>query len=227
MNSQTELLERLGRLAGALTLTERQLAAHLVEHLEDWGYRSSSELAAVLGVHRSTIVRFAQHAGYAGFPELQEAARAAYLHAVAESRDLFLSDVGQGDAGTAVRDVYQKELLNIQRSYGHLDSEALEATAQELAAAERVVVFGRRFSYPIALHIGMMLRTVRPGVETSPASGGSSVDQLFDLDSSDFVLAVSLRRHSPEVQRTLGFLAGAAVPVTVLTDASPGDNVPA
>src|SRR5699024_5328816 len=84
----------------------------------------------------------------------------------------------------------------------------------------------RRFSYPIALHIGMMLRTVRPGVETSPASGGSSVDQLFDLDSGDFVLVVSLRRHSPEVQRTLGFLAGAAVPVTVLTDASPGDNVP-
>lgn len=226
MTTETDVLERLDLAAGALTPQERRLAAHLVEHLEQWGYQSSSQLATTLGVHRSTIVRFAQHVGYAGFPELQQSARQAYLESVSTQRDLFLSDVGPGDTRTTVQAVYQKELQNMQRSYAHLDVTALDVTARAIASARRVVLFGRRFSFPIALHISLILRTVREHVDTAPSPGGSSVDQLFDLGPDDFVLAVSLKRHSPEVQRTLRFLAEAEVPVTILTDASPGDNVP-
>ena len=52
------------------------------------------------------------------------------------------------------------------------------------------------------------------------------MDLLFDLTPDDLVRVVSMRRHSPEVQRTLRYLADAGVPVTVLTDASPGNDLP-
>lgn len=219
------LLERLDAAAEHLTPQERRLAAHLVEQLERWGFLSSTELANDLSVHRSTVVRFAQNIGYKGYPELQEAARAAYLRSVSVKRELVLSDPSSPESDT-VQAVYQRELQNLQRSYRHLDLAALEATAQSLATARRVVVFGRRFSHPIALHLALVLRTMREGVEVAPPSSGTSVDLLFDLEPEDFVLAVSLRRHSPEVQRTLRYLAAAGVPVAVLTDASPGNNVP-
>lgn len=220
-----DLLERLDAAADQLTPQERRLAAHLVEQLERWGFLSSTELANDLGVHRSTVVRFAQNIGYKGYPELQEAARAAYLRSVSARRDLVLSDPGAAESDT-VQAVYQREVQNLQRSYRHLDLAALEATAQSLAGARRVVVFGRRFSHPIALHLTLVLRTMRESVEVAPPSSGTSVDLLFDLTPADFVLAVSLRRHSLEVQRTLRYLATAGVPVSVLTDASPGNNVP-
>ncbi len=220
-----DLLGILDRTADSLTPQERRLAAHLIEHLESWGYLSSSELADQLGVHRSTVVRFAQHVGFAGYPELQESVREAYVRALSASNDLVLTEAGEQGTG-AVQAVYQRELHNLQRSYRHLDLEALEATARGIASARRVVLFGRRFSYPIALHISLVLRTMRERVDAAPAPGGSSVDQLFDLGAEDYVLVVSLRRHSPEVQRTLKYLAAADVPVTVLTDASPGNNVP-
>jgi DNA-binding MurR/RpiR family transcriptional regulator len=224
-----DLVERVDAHANALTPQERRLAAHLVEHLERWGYLSSSELAAELSVHRSTIVRFAQHLGFAGYPELQEEAREAYVRTVTATRDLVLTDVGDvGEAGTsAVQAVYQRELQNLRRSYTHLDLDALDATARGLAFARRVLLFGRRFSYPIALHMSLVLRTMRERVDASPAPGGSAVDQLFDLGPEDFAVVVSLRRHSPEVQRTLRHLAEAEVPRTVLPDASPGNDVPA
>lgn len=219
------LFDRLDGAANDLTPQERRLAAHLVEHLESWGYLSSSELALQLGVHRSTAVRFAQHIGFAGYRELQAAARDAYVQAVTGSHDLVLTG-SDGNGPSTVQAVYQRELQNLQRSYAHLDMAALEATVESLASARRVVTMGRRFSYPIALHVSLVLRTMREGVDAAPGAGGTSIDQLFDLGSEDFVLVVSLRRHSREVQRTLRYLADAGVPVTVLTDASPGDNVP-
>lgn len=221
-----DILAVLDLTADSLTPQERRLAAHLVEHLERWGYLSSSELAEQLGVHRSTVVRFAQHIGFAGYPELQESVRQAYVTALSAPRDLVLSDAGEEDAET-VQAVYQRELHNLERSYRHLDIDALDATAKGIASARRVLLFGRRFSYPIALHISLVLRTMRERIDAAPAPGGSSVDQLFDLTAEDYVVVVSLRRHSPEVQRTLKYLADAHVPVTVLTDASPGNNVPA
>jgi DNA-binding MurR/RpiR family transcriptional regulator len=220
-----DLMERLDGASAALTPQERRLAAHLVEQLERWGFLPSTELARELGVHRSTVVRFAQNIGFKGYPELQESARAAYLQAVSGSSDLVLNAGDDGDNGT-VQAVYQRELQNLQRSYSHLDVAALEATAQQLASARRVVVFGRRFSHPIALHLALVLRTMRDRVDVAPPSSGTSVDLLFDLGPDDFVLVVSLKRHSPEVQRTLRFLAAASVPVAMLTDASPGADVP-
>lgn len=222
----TDLEERVALAAEQLSPQERRLAAHLVEQLERWSYSSSTALAAELGVHRSTVVRFAQSLGFKGFPELQQSARASYHRAVAVQRELVLSDMGAPESMT-VQAVYQRELQNLQRSYHHLDLAALEATAAQLAGARRVLLFGRRFSHPIALHLALVLRTMRAGVEVAPPVSGTSVDLLFDLGPEDFVLVVSLRRHSPEVQRTLRYLADAGVPVGVLTDASPGNNVPA
>lgn len=221
-----DLLERLEVAAADLTPQERRLSGHLVEHLERWGYLSSTELARDLDVHRSTIVRFAQNLGFKGYPELQDAARAAYLREVQAPNHLVLNAGGDEELGI-VQAVFQREIENLQRSYTHLDVGVLEETAASIAAARRVLVFGRRFSHPIALHIALILRTMRQRVEAAPATGGSSVDLLFDLTPEDLVLVVSMRRHSPEVQRTLRYLADANVPVTVLTDASPGNDLPA
>ncbi|HET9026762.1 MAG TPA: MurR/RpiR family transcriptional regulator [Trueperaceae bacterium] len=223
--SPEDLQARLDRAADQLTPQELRLAAHLVEQLERWGYLSSTELAAELGVHRSTVVRFAQNIGFKGYPELQESARAEYHKSFSVPRELVMSDMG-GPESYTVQAVYQRELQNLQRSYHLLDIAALEATAKSLASARRVLLFGRRFSHPIALHLALVLRTMRDRVEVAPPPSGTSVDLLFDLGPEDFVLVVSLRRHSTEVQRTLRYLADAGVPVAVLTDASPGNNGP-
>lgn len=224
---QTDLMLLLDEAAGRLTPQERRLSTHLVEQLERWGYLSSTELAAAVGVHRSTVVRFAQNLGFKGYPELQEAARRAYLKVIAApTRELVLRDPN-APGGRTLSAVYRRELENLKRSYGHLDLSALEATAEGLAGAQRVLVFGRRFSHPIALHLTQLLSTMREGVAVAPPAGGTAVDQLFDLSPADYVLVVSMRRHSHEVQRTLRFVVDTGVPVTVLTDASPGNTFPA
>src|SRR5690625_923015 len=140
--SGLSLLDLLDPAASRLTPQERRLARRLVERLEQWGYLSSSELARELGVHRSTVVRFAQAVGYRGYPELQEAVREAYHRTVAASNQLVLTGETDGRLGK-VQAVFDRELENLQRSYSNLDMAALEETAAKIASARRVLVYGR------------------------------------------------------------------------------------
>jgi len=225
MDDMSALRLRLEQCSSEFSPSETRLATDLLEHPDEWGYLASTQLAARLRVHRSTIVRFAQRAGYAGFPELQEAARGAYLNAMSAAPELVLLD--PHDAGGAlIGDIFQRELANLQQSYLNLPVEVLEATARAVAEARRVLVFGRRFSYPIALYLSLALRAMRGNVELAPEPGGTSVDQLFDLGAEDYAVVVSMRRYSPEVQRVLRYLAGRAVPHTLLTDTSPARDFP-
>ncbi len=215
----TRLLEER---AQALSPTEMRLAGHLVEHPERWGFSSTTRLAAELDVHRSTIVRFAQRLGFSGYVELQEAVRNTFMQSLSAS-DLVLTAPGAFNDG-AITELYDRELRNLRQTYANLDMEVLEATARGVARARRVLVFGRRFSYPIALHLSLTLNAIRDGVRLAPEPGGSSIDGLFDLEAADYALLVSLRRHSSEVQRTLAFLTNRRVPHTLLTDSSPIGN---
>lgn len=225
MDGLAEMRTHLERLSGVFSPSEIRLATDLVEHPDQWGYLPSTQLADRLQVHRSTIVRFAQRAGFAGFHELQAAARAAYLSSVSSSPALVLTDAPAGE-GALISDIFQRELANLQETYRNLSVPALESTASGLASARRVMVYGRRFSHPIALYLSLALRSMRPGVELAPEPGGTSIDVLFDLGADDYALVVSMRRYSPDVQRTLRFLAGRGVPHSLLTDTSPTHDFP-
>lgn len=225
MDDMAAFRSRLEQHAPDFSPSESRLASDLLEHPDEWGYLASTQLAARLRVHRSTIVRFAQRAGYSGFPELQEAAREAYLSAMSAAPELVLLDPRE-PGNTLLGDIFQRELANLQQSYLNLPPAALEETAEALAGARRVLVFGRRFSYPIALYLSLALRAMRGSVELAPEPGGTSIDQLFDLGREDYALVVSMRRYSPEVQRVLRYLAGRAVPHTLLTDTSPAKDFP-
>ena len=225
MNALDELRATLEARSGGFSPSEGRLAADLIEHPDQWGYQPSTVLAERVGVHRSTIVRFAQRAGFEGYPEMQRAVREAYLSSMAAAPELVLTDTTPAE-GAVVSAVFQRELSNLQQSYRSLSLDTLERTAEGLAGAERVIVFGRRFSHPIAQYLSLALRTMRPGVDVAPDPGGTSIDRLFDLGAQDYALVVSLRRYSPEVQRVLRHLHEGGVPHTVLTDTSPAADVP-
>jgi DNA-binding MurR/RpiR family transcriptional regulator len=219
MTKQKTIHDWIAARAKGLTAGELRLSAHLGEHLDLWAYESAAQLADRLGVHRSSIVRLAQKLGLSGFPELQETARNALLKSFTPSPELYLKFSVNSHADV-VEGIYQRELMNLRQTYESLDIIELDATAKAIACAERVVLFGRRFSYPIALYLSLALKTMRDNVRLAPDPGGSAVDALFDLEPQDFALIVSMRRHSPEVQRAIDFLSQLRVPQALLTDVS-------
>jgi DNA-binding MurR/RpiR family transcriptional regulator len=212
--------EWISKKAENMSPAGHMLAAHLVNHLEFWAFEPANRIAAHLGVHRSTIVRFAQALGLAGFHELQDQTRKALLKTFSPSTEIAISRGNPGEA--EVERIFEREMGNLRETYQLLDIEALRSAADRLASARKVTSFGRRFSYPVALYLCFALRTMREMVRLAPDPGGSAIDCLFDLGREYLAVIVSLRRHSPEVRRVLGFLGDSRIPTVLLTDFSPG-----
>lgn len=208
----------------SLSTLEAKLAAHLIEQPERWAFESASQLAEQLGVHRSTIVRFAQRLGFKGYPELQSFVRRGLRRILGMDPESIWGSMDGEDS--VLKAVYLREQHNLQQTYALLDPKILNLTAKALAEAGNVLVFGRRFSYAIAFYLYASLRLMRNGVRIAPDPGGSTVDAIFDLGPNDYALIVSLRRHSPEIRRTIEFLCQAKVPCALLTDVSPAPLLP-
>ena len=58
--------------------SQKAIARYIIDHLDEIGYLSAEELARKGNTSSSTVVRFAQSLGFAGYPELQKAARDEY-----------------------------------------------------------------------------------------------------------------------------------------------------
>jgi DNA-binding MurR/RpiR family transcriptional regulator len=58
--------------------SQKAVARYIIDHLEEVGYLSAEELGRKGSTSSSTVVRFAQSLGFAGYPELQRAARDEY-----------------------------------------------------------------------------------------------------------------------------------------------------
>ncbi len=58
--------------------SQKAIARYIIDHLEEVGYLSAEELGRKGSTSSSTVVRFAQSLGFAGYPELQKAARDEY-----------------------------------------------------------------------------------------------------------------------------------------------------
>lgn len=212
----------------SLSSSEVKLASHLANHPEEWAFEPANVLAKVLSVHRSTIVRFAQRLGFMGFPDLQRSIRSEYLAELSDERETLrvVAETASSADGSTLRGIFARESQNLVRTYDRLDEELVERVAELLATAHRVVVLGRRFSFPIAQHLSLALRTMRDDVQLAPEPGGSILDTVFDLGPEDFGVVISMKRNSPEVRSALSFMADAGVPNTLLSDAGPLPNVP-
>lgn len=221
MDDNQPLSSQIRKKLKNLTSREELLAADMSNNEERWAFEKASSIAEQTGVHRSTIIRFAQKMGFRGFPELQSAVREEFLknHGSSPELHLDLNNSGNEETFSIAQTVYGKDLDNLHMTYRNLDLPTLEQTAKGLVDARKIFIFGRRFSYPIALHIGYFLRVMRSGICIAPDPGGSVVESLYGMNTNDYALVVTLVRHSPEVQRVLSSLEQAKVPMTIMTDA--------
>lgn len=107
-----------------------------------------AELAEAVGVSQPTIVRFANAIGCDGFHDFRIAlAQSVALgipatQSVIEARD---------DTATTVSKIFDFSITSLDHVRRHLDLAALEAAAQALAAAERIVFIGLGASGIVAM----------------------------------------------------------------------------
>jgi DNA-binding MurR/RpiR family transcriptional regulator len=203
------LAERIDDAWQGLSPQEQRVADFLRSRPEESALYNSSELARRTGVSKATVSRLFRRLGFA---DSQEA------------RDLLRAQRGAGlpvqvdDADDALGVQVARDALHLQALAEGTDRAALQAAAEAIAAAPRVVVVGFRSGFPIAMLLRQALVQARPDVRLVPEQGQTLGEELVGLGTEDVVVVVAIRRRPSTLDATLRALAAGPARTVVIAD---------
>jgi DNA-binding MurR/RpiR family transcriptional regulator len=123
----------------ALPPSERKVADYVLKFADDVIHFSVTDLAQMLEVSESTVVRFCQRLGYQGYPEFKILLA---RDLGTPFRDTYDSLHVQDDAGTVVRKTFQILIQALNDTQGILDPDHVEKVVALLLKSHQVFLFG-------------------------------------------------------------------------------------
>lgn len=208
------LEQRVRQTYPELKRQERRLADFVLDHLDDLATYNSIELADLCEVSKATVSRFFRRLGYASFRDVREDNRA-----LRQSGIPLVSADSAGQKQLPQRHL-QREMANLQALAQALEAVDLDGLLQTLLNARRVVIFGFRNSYPVALHLRQQLLQIRSDVLLLPQPGQSLSEDLVGLQAEDLVILVGFRRRPALFPQLLAHLVARQLPLLLLSEPS-------
>ena len=160
--SLAALLLRIENSLSNLSKSERKVAEYIQENPREIIDLSVAALADACGVSDPTVVRAYKKLGFSGYEDL----KLTLAQATVSPDEFIHEEIRAEDSVQAVRDkVFQSALLALQFTRDMLEPKTLEAAAQLLMNARKIVIFGLGGSAPVAMDLHHKL--LRLGLDTS------------------------------------------------------------
>jgi len=215
MTIRDDIRERFAALSPAL----QQVARHVLDHPNDVVTSSMRTVGTRAGSKPATLVRFAQHLGFAGWPQLKEA---------------FANDMGLGSeaygararqlVGRAADHTLVDELFDVQRANLELTHRQNQSTLQRTCAllekSPAVHAAGFRSCFPVAFSFVYLYRLFRPTVHLVDGQGGSLEMQQRAFAKGDALVVTSFSPYSREALQVTEAAKAAGCRVVAITDSA-------
>jgi DNA-binding MurR/RpiR family transcriptional regulator len=209
-----DLVTRIEERAGSLTRAERRVAEAVLAEPGLLAFATVAELGERAGTSGATVVRFADHLGYAGWAGLQATARASIDQLRPASVRIREAGVDDVLAATAAR-----EADNVLRTLDAVDRDAFDRAVRLLADRRRsvhVLAGAAEDGIGTALHDALDL--LRPGTLRLSGTPVTVASRLAHLARGDVLVAIDLRRYERWVLEAASQATGAGGVVVALTD---------
>jgi DNA-binding MurR/RpiR family transcriptional regulator len=218
------LKRRLIEVEPSLPKRLRQTAAFALDHPDEIALGTASRVAQRADVQASTLVRFAQALGFAGFSDLQALFRA---HMRTRWPDysqrleaLHQGALASGDplqllAGFA--DSAAASLAKLRRS---LHRDELEAALVPLVRARLIYVVGQRRAFSVAHYLVYALAQLGIGAALIDDVGGLGREQLAAAGDDDALIAISFAPYAPFTLERVKAARAGGTPIVVVTDSA-------
>ena len=202
----------------------RQVAIFLWQHPGDVALGTISRVAAQAGVQPSTLVRFAQIFGFAGFSDFQLLFKEHVKGSWPDGPPRRSQDI----AGTGATDAdlrFMNGLIGAaQDSLGRIgsdfDGESFERMATLLAAADLIYVIGSKRAFPVTAYVSLTLS--QQGVRNVLVDnvGSNALDQIGCIGKGDAVLAVSFSPYNSITPDLVAVASERGARIVTVTDST-------
>lgn len=186
-----QLLEKIQTNFPALSANGKKIAEHIVADGTTVSFASLRQLAQMVGVSESAIVRFAQDLGYRGYPELRRQLQQEVkerLSSAARMRETLLKVRGREGL---VRDLFQKDIELIGETLTDLSYEEFAKAIDLIWNAKRVFIVGLRSPFSLAYFLYFRLVRLQIDARLITVTGSSSLfEQLALLRKRDLLIVL-------------------------------------
>src|SRR5512145_1160619 len=205
--------ERIRHERANMSKSFARLADFLLDSYVEASFMTASELAHVLNLDAATVVRFSQHLGYKGFPQLQREIRSRV------KRDLLLhpqSDSNLNSIPTVVANTMQELSRDLDQTRISLSTEAVGELVEKIGQARRIIVLSDAPAQPAAYNLvyfleqgGFPIYIARPGVADLARTIHTATPQ-------DLLMAVDVSGQSPSIARAIEEAHNKGIPTAAI-----------
>ena len=215
---KTDLFEQIGSALPKLSKSHKLVAQYILNHSEKAAYLTATKLGANVGISESTVVRFANELGFAGYPEFQcELQKSLRSKLTAVQRiDVADSLIGNQDIPYAVM---ASDMNNIKDSLGNLDKASFDEAVETICNAKNIYIIGKRSSNMLADFMNHYFRYIFQNVHLISSNSTSELfEEIFRIGEDDVLIAISYPRYSKRTKTAAEFAKKRGAKVIALTD---------
>ncbi|EKT61739.1 MurR/RpiR family transcriptional regulator [Providencia burhodogranariea] len=180
--------------------TEQRIASFLLDCRDSLVSMNAAELAQAAGVSSASVIRFARQMGYRGYPEFKVDYLSDEKQLKAES--LYGNLSRNDDTAQIIAKSGQMFISTIEKSLELLEPAIVDAVAQKIVDATRIVLFGIGSSAIVANDIFHKLTRVNKHALFS-TDLHAQLSYSANLTKDDFVIAVTARGNTADINSML------------------------
>ena len=220
------LKRRLIEIEPNLPRRLRQTAAFALEHPDEMALGTASGVAERAQVQASTLVRFAQALGFAGFTEMQGVFRAhlrnRWPNYSERLKALHAGELESGDPTKLLFGFADSAAQSIARLREGSHREDLAQAIDILAKAETIYLAGQRRSFTVSYYLAYALAQLGVRACLIDNVGGLGPDQMAPATARDALIAVSFSPYSSVTVSLAQRARELETPIVLITDSALG-----
>ena len=218
MSNSNQLLNRINERYSSMSKGQKILATYITDNFDKAVFLTAAKLGEEVGVSESTVVRFATHLGYRGYPEFQKALADMVTTKLHSSKRMEVT-YGRMDKTKILESVLQADCERIHKTSEMLDEATFHQAVDLLIQAKRIYVIGIRSCAPLAEFFTFYLNLLFHDVKLIHTNSSSELfEQMMYIGKDDVIVGISFPRYSMRTLKALEFANSRSAKVITITD---------
>lgn len=219
MNGNTnDLTSRINECYGSLSKGQKILATYITDNYDKAVFLTAAKMGQVVGVSESTVVRFATHLGYKGYPEFQKALEEMVRNKINSIQRMEVT-YGRISQSHILETVLQSDQEKIKDTLEHIDEHAFELAVDTIIKAKHIYIVGIRSCAPLAAFMAFYFNLMFENVTLLQTNNSSELfEQMVRISKDDVIIGISFPRYSMRTLKAMEFANNRNAKVITLTD---------
>ena len=218
MGKGENLLNKMNGKYQKFSKGQKKLASYISDNYDKAAFMTAAKLGETVGVSESTVVRFAIHLGYKGYPEFQKALEELVRNKLNSIQRMEVT-YGKVPQAEILDTVLHSDIDKIKMTMENIDHDAFEQAVETILDAKSIYIVGIRSCAPLASFLGFYFHLLFNQVHLLHTNSSSELfEQMIHISEEDVIIGISFPRYSMRTLKALEFANNRKARVITLTD---------